>query len=165
MFVHRKVYIGVQDMLLTQIMQPSCVKVPLEAKDKESAIIELLDLLDSNGVLDNRDSAQEAVMTREKTRSTGIGSGIALPHGKCNSVKELVMTMGIVPDGMDFQSVDNKPVKIIILLVSPLDQTGPHIQALASISRLMLDEDFKLKLEQSSSAEELYDLLQTKETE
>jgi fructose-specific phosphotransferase system IIA component len=165
MFVHRKVYIGVQDMLLTQIMQPSCVKVPLEAKDKESAIIELLDLLDSNGVLDNRDSAQEAVMTREKTRSTGIGSGIAIPHGKCNSVKELVMTMGIVPDGMDFQSVDNKPVKIIILLVSPLDQTGPHIQALASISRLMLDEDFKLKLEQSSSAEELYDLLQTKETE
>ncbi|MHC4271557.1 MAG: PTS sugar transporter subunit IIA [Planctomycetota bacterium] len=152
-------------MLLTQIMQPSCVKVPLEAKDKESAIIELLDLLDSNGVLDNRDSAQEAVMTREKTRSTGIGSGIAIPHGKCNSVKELVMTMGIVPDGMDFQSVDNKPVKIIILLVSPLDQTGPHIQALASISRLMLDEDFKLKLEQSSSAEELYDLLQTKETE
>jgi fructose-specific phosphotransferase system IIA component len=165
MFVHRKVYIGVQDMLLTQIMQPSCVKVPLEAKDKESAIIELLDLLDSNGVLDNRDSAQEAVMTREKTRSTGIGSGIAIPHGKCNSVKELVMTMGIVPDGMDFQSVDNKPVKIIILLVSPLDQTGPHIQALASISRLMLDEDFKSKLEQSSSAEELYDLLQTKETE
>ncbi|MHC4187352.1 MAG: PTS sugar transporter subunit IIA [Planctomycetota bacterium] len=152
-------------MLLTQIMQPSCVKVPLEAKDKESAIIELLDLLDSNGVLDNRDSAQEAVMTREKTRSTGIGSGIAIPHGKCNSVKELVMTMGIVPDGMDFQSVDNKPVKIIILLVSPLDQTGPHIQALASISRLMLDEDFKSKLEQSSSAEELYDLLQTKETE
>ncbi|MHC4293100.1 MAG: PTS sugar transporter subunit IIA [Planctomycetota bacterium] len=152
-------------MLLTQILQPTCVKVPIEAKDKESAIIELLDLLDTNGLLKDRDSAQKAVMTREKTRSTGIGSGIAIPHGKCNSVKELVMTMGIVPDGMDFQSVDSKPVKIIILLVSPLDQTGPHIQALASISRLMLDEEFKLKLEQSSSADELYNLLQTKETE
>jgi fructose-specific phosphotransferase system IIA component len=165
MFVDTQVYIGAQDMLLTQILQPTCVKVPIEAKDKESAIIELLDLLDTNGLLKDRDSAQKAVMTREKTRSTGIGSGIAIPHGKCNSVKELVMTMGIVPDGMDFQSVDSKPVKIIILLVSPLDQTGPHIQALASISRLMLDEEFKLKLEQSSSADELYNLLQTKETE
>jgi fructose-specific phosphotransferase system IIA component len=165
MFEDTQVYIGAQDMLLTQILQPTCVKVPIEAKDKESAIIELLDLLDTNGLLKDRDSAQKAVMTREKTRSTGIGSGIAIPHGKCNSVKELVMTMGIVPDGMDFQSVDSKPVKIIILLVSPLDQTGPHIQALASISRLMLDEEFKLKLEQSSSADELYNLLQTKETE
>ena len=152
-------------MLLTQIMQPACVKVPLEAKDKESAIIELIDLLDTNGLLQGRDSVQEAVMTREKTRSTGIGSGIAIPHGKCKSVKELVMSMGIVPEGMDFQSVDDKPVKIIILLVSPLDQTGPHIQALASISRLMLDEEFKSKLEQSSSADELYNLLHTKETE
>ncbi|MHC4264619.1 MAG: PTS sugar transporter subunit IIA [Planctomycetota bacterium] len=152
-------------MLLTQILQPTCVKVPLEANDKESAIIELLDLLDKNGLLQDRESAQEAVMTREKTRSTGIGSGIAIPHGKCSSVKELVMTMGIVPEGMDFQSVDGKPVKIIILLVSPLDQTGPHIQALASISRLMLDETFKSKLEESSSADELYDLLHTKETE
>jgi fructose-specific phosphotransferase system IIA component len=141
------------------------VRVPLESKDKESAIIELLDLLDNNGLLQDRNSAQEAVMTREKTRSTGIGSGIAIPHGKCNSVKELVMTMGIVPDGMDFESVDGKPVKIIILLVSPLDKTGPHIQALASISRLLLDEEFKLKLEQASSAEELYDLLHSKETE
>jgi fructose-specific phosphotransferase system IIA component len=146
-------------------MQPACVKVPLEAKDKESAIIELIDLLDSNGLLQGRDSVQEAVMTREKTRSTGIGSGIAIPHGKCKSVKELVMSMGIVPEGMDFQSVDDKPVKIIILLVSPLDQTGPHIQALASISRLMLDEEFKSKLEQSSSADEFYDLLHSKETE
>jgi len=150
-------------MLLTQILKPACVKVPLESKDKESAIIELLDLLDSNGQLKDRQAALDAVMTREKTRSTGIGSGIAIPHGKCNAVSELVMTMGIVPEGMDFESIDGNPVKIIILLVSPLDQTGPHIQALASISRLMLDDAFKSKLEQASSADEVYNLLQTKE--
>jgi len=151
-------------MLLTQILRPACVKVPLEAKDKESAIIELLDLLDSNGQLKDRQAILDAVMTREKTRSTGIGSGIAIPHGKCKAVSELVMTMGIVPEGMDFESVDGNPVKIIILLVSPLDQTGPHIQALASISRLMLDDEFKSKLEQASSADEVYNLLQTKES-
>jgi fructose-specific phosphotransferase system IIA component len=152
-------------MLLTQILQPTCVKVPVESKDKESAIIELVDLLDENGLLPDRDAALEAVITREKTRSTGIGSGIAIPHGKCKAVKELVMTIGIAPEGLDFQSVDGKPVKIIILLVSPLDQTGPHIQALASISRLMLDETFKESLEQASSADEVYDLLHAKESE
>ncbi|MHC4844317.1 MAG: PTS sugar transporter subunit IIA [Planctomycetota bacterium] len=152
-------------MLLTEILQPTCIKVPLEAKDKESAITQLLDLLDENGLLQDRDGALEAVMNREKTRSTGIGSGLAIPHGKCKAVKELVMSIGIVPDGIDFQSVDSKPVKIIILLVSPLDQTGPHIQALASISRLMLDETFKSKLEQASSTDEVYDLIHTKETQ
>jgi fructose-specific phosphotransferase system IIA component len=152
-------------MLLTEILQPTCIKVPLEAKDKESAITQLLDLLNENGLLQDRDGALEAVMNREKTRSTGIGSGLAIPHGKCKAVKELVMSIGIVPDGIDFQSVDSKPVKIIILLVSPLDQTGPHIQALASISRLMLDETFKSKLEQASSTDEVYDLIHTKETQ
>jgi fructose-specific phosphotransferase system IIA component len=151
-------------MLLTEILQPACIKVPLDANDKESAITQLLDLLNESGLLQDRDGALEAVMNREKTRSTGIGSGLAIPHGKCNAVKELVMTIGIVPDGIDFQSVDSKPVKIIILLVSPLDQTGPHIQALASISRLMLDETFKSKLEQASSTDEVYDLIHTKET-
>jgi fructose-specific phosphotransferase system IIA component len=152
-------------MLLTEILQPACIKVPLDAKDKESAITQLLDLLNESGLLQDRDGALEAVMNREKTRSTGIGSGLAIPHGKCKAVKELVMTIGIVPDGIDFQSVDSKPVKIIILLVSPLDQTGPHIQALASISRLMLDETFKSKLEQASSTDEVYDLIHTKETQ
>jgi fructose-specific phosphotransferase system IIA component len=152
-------------MLLTEILQPACIKVPLDAKDKESAITQLLDLLNESGLLQDRDGALEAVMNREKTRSTGIGSGLAIPHGKCKAVKELVMTIGIVPDGIDFQSVDSKPVKIIILLVSPIDQTGPHIQALASISRLMLDETFKSKLEQASSTDEVYDLIHTKETQ
>ena len=64
---------------------------------------------------------------------------------------------------IDFESVDGKPVTIIILLVSPIDQTGPHIQALARISRLMLDEEFKQKLEKSASSDEVYELLNSKE--
>lgn len=150
-------------MNLTQILEPASVKVPLDSKDKESAIIELIDLLDSNGLLLDRKSALEAVLTREKTRSTGIGSGIAIPHGKCKAVKELVMAVGIAAETIDFGSVDGKPVKTILLLVSPTNQTGPHIQALASISRLMLDEQFKEAFEQADSAEQLYELLSSKE--
>jgi len=151
--------LGVTNMILTQILQPNCVKVPVENKDKEAVITELVDLLDANGLLLDRDVALEAVLTRERTRSTGTGAGIAIPHGKCNAVKELVMAIGIAHEPIEFESVDGKPVTILILLVSPADQTGPHIQALASISRLMLNEKFKQKLEQATSADEVYELL------
>ena len=152
-------------MILTHILEPNCVKAPLDGKSKEDVITELVDLLDSSGALLDRDVVLEAVFVREETRSTGIGSAIAIPHGKCTGVKELVMAIGIAPDPIDFNSIDDKPVSIIILLASPVDRTGPHIQALARISRLMLDEDFKGKIENAASAEEVYGLISTKENE
>jgi fructose-specific phosphotransferase system IIA component len=152
-------------MILTQILQPTCIKVPLEGKDKKSVLTELVDLLDANGSLLDKKAALDAVLAREQTRSTGIGSGIAIPHGKCKAVEELVMAIGIAGEPIDFESVDGKPVSIIILLVSPSDQTGPHIQALARISRLMIDEQFKERLESASSADEVYELLSNKENE
>jgi fructose-specific phosphotransferase system IIA component len=152
-------------MILTEILQPTCVKVPIASKDKESAITELIDLLSSSGHLLDRNSVLEAVMIREQTRSTGIGSGIAIPHGKCAGVKELVMAIGIISDPIDFDSIDHKPVSIIVLLVSPMDRTGPHIQALARISRLLLDEELKAKMEKATSASQVYELISTKENE
>ncbi len=152
-------------MILTQILQPACVKVPLEGKDKESVITELVDLLDANGLLLDKDVVLEVVFAREQTRSTGIGSAVAIPHGKCKAVKELVIAIGIAGEPIDFSSVDGKPVTIVILLVSPANQTGPHIQALAKISKLILDEQFKHQLETASSAEQVYELLSNKENE
>lgn len=150
-------------MTLTKILHLNCIKVPLEGKDKKSVITELVDLLDTNGLLLDKNTVLEAVLAREQTRSTGIGSRIAVPHGKCNAVKELVMSIGIADEPIDFESVDGKPVTIIILLVSPANQTGPHIQALAKISKLMLDEEFKQRLEKATSAEQVYELLSNKE--
>jgi fructose-specific phosphotransferase system IIA component len=152
-------------MLLAQIIQQSCVKVPLEAKDKTSAITELIDLLEAEKLLQNKDDALQSVLAREQTRTTGIGSGVAIPHGKSKSVKELVMAAGIARQPIDFNSVDGKPVSIIILLVSPVDQTGPHIQALAKISKMMLDESFRTKLQNASSSAEVCELLSNKEKE
>ncbi len=152
-------------MILTQILQPTCIKVPLESRDKQSAIVELVDLLDSRGLLLDKQVALNAVLTREQTRSTGIGSGIAIPHGKCPAVEELVMAVGIAGEPIDFDSIDHNPVKVIIMLVSPADQTGPHIQALAKISRLMLDEEFRTKLQQAKSPDEAFELLSNKENE
>jgi fructose-specific phosphotransferase system IIA component len=151
-------------MILTQILQPTCVKAPLEGKDKDSVITELVDLLAENNLLVDRDVVLEAVFAREQTRSTGIGSGIAIPHGKCNGVDELVMAVGIAAKPINFDSIDQKPVSIVILLASPADRTGPHIQALARISRLMLDDEFKTKLENATSPEEVYQLISIKES-
>jgi mannitol/fructose-specific phosphotransferase system IIA component (Ntr-type) len=152
-------------MILTEILQPACVKVPMSSKDKDTAITELIDLLATSGHLLDRNGVLEAVMIREQTRSTGIGSGIAIPHGKCAGVKELVMAIGIISDPIDFDSIDHKPVSIIVLLVSPMDRTGPHIQALARISRLLLDEELKAKMEKATSAAQVYELISTKENE
>lgn len=153
------------EMVLTQILQPTCIKVPLKGKDKTSVISELIDLLDANRLLLDKKNAAEAVFMREQTRSTGIGSGIAIPHGKCRGVRELVMALGIAHEPIDFESVDGKPASIIILLVSPADQTGPHIQALAKISKLMLDEQFRQTLANARTADEVYQLLSNKENQ
>jgi len=151
--------------MLTEILQPACVKVPVESTEKEAAITELVDLLDANGLLSDRDVVLDAVLTRERAQSTGTGAGIAIPHGKCNGVRELVMALGIAHEPIEFGSIDGKPVTILILLVSPADQTGRHIQALARISRLMLNEQFKQKIEKAGSAREVYELLNDQETE
>jgi len=120
-------------------------------------------LLAAKGLLLDRDSVLEAVLTRERTQSTGTGAGIAIPHGKCNAVKELVIAIGIAHEPIEYNSIDGKPVTILILLVSPADQTGPHIQALATISRLMLNEEFRQKLEKVTAADEVYALLNDQE--
>ncbi len=152
-------------MTLTQVLQTNCVKVPVEGRDKEAVITELVDLLEASGALMDRDVALNAVLTRERIQSTGTGAGFAIPHGKCNAVKEVVMAIGIAREPIEFESVDGQPVKILFLLVSPADQTGPHIQALAAISKLMINEQFRHKLEQADCADDVYTLLSTPESE
>jgi PTS system fructose-specific IIC component len=152
-------------MLITQILHPGCVKVPVESIDKEAAINELINLLNAKGFFMNRKEVLYAVMARERAQSTGTGAGIAIPHGKCSAVKKLVMAIGIAHEPIEFDSIDGKPVKIIILLVSPANQSGEHIQALAMISRLMLQDDFRTRLANAASADEVYELFNSEENQ
>ncbi len=146
-------------MKLTDILSPGCVKVPLEASGKAEVIEELVDLLNANGLVGNRDLLLEQVLAREETRTTGIGHGLAIPHGKCEAVKTLVMAVGKPAEPIDFASIDREPVNMVVLLASPADQTGPHIQALARISRLMLMDKFRSALARAQSADELYGII------
>jgi mannitol/fructose-specific phosphotransferase system IIA component (Ntr-type) len=122
-------------------------------------------VLDASKLLLDKDAALQAVLAREQTKSTALGSGVAIPHGKCMAVKELVIALGIARSPINFDSFDGKPVSIVILLISPSDQTGPHIQALAQISRLMLDGRLRGNLLNARSAEEVCELLSSKENE
>ena len=146
-------------MELSKILTPDHIRVPLESTDKTGVITELIDVLAASGSLHNRDVALEAVLKREAERTTGIGYGLAIPHGKSNGCQQLVIAAGRPAQPIDFQSLDNRPVTFVVLLVSPPDQTGPHIQALAKISRLMNMEDFRDAVGNVSSAEELHDLI------
>ncbi len=151
-------------MNLLDILSPDCIAVPLGATDKRGVINELVDLLAKSGKVTNPELLKEAVWTRESTRTTGIGHALAIPHGKCEGVNDLTMAIGKPSQPIDFASIDSKPVKLIVLLASPLDRTSDHIQALARISRLMYSEEFREKMYNAEDSQEIYDLLHQVET-
>ena len=147
-------------MRLTDIIRSECIKVPLEATDKLQAIAELLALLDAEGLVKDSAAVLQAVTEREAVRSTGIGQGFAIPHGKSPHVDELVLAIGKLDEPIDFDSIDKQPVNVIFLLISPSDQTGPHIQALACISRLMTEMGLRKKLNDAKTAQKLQELIE-----
>ena len=146
-------------MRLTDILQPDCIKVPLEAADKQRAIFELVDLMSDKVGITTRDQLKDAVWQRETTRTTGIGHGIAIPHGKSAGCTRLSMAIGLTAKPLDFGAIDGKPVTLIILLASPPDQTGPHIQALARISRMLTDDRFRAAIKAAPNADDVYRLI------
>lgn len=146
-------------MKITEILTADCVRVPLRATDKIAAITELVGLLSEQGQLRDREAVLESVLERERTRSTGIGLGLAVPHGKSHGLDALCMAVGKPTTPIDFESVDQRPCQFIVLLASPVDKTGPHIQALASVSRLWQTESFRAAVASAATAEELYNAI------
>ncbi len=143
-------------MRLADILTLELVKVPVIATEKKAAITELVDLLFKNGHIKDQELVLTSVLEREATRTTGVGHGLAIPHSKCGGVDRLVMAVGKPAEPIDFQAIDNQPVFVICLLVSPPDQTAAHIQALAKISRLMTNDAFRGKLKEASNAAEVF---------
>jgi fructose-specific phosphotransferase system IIA component len=148
-----------EPMKLSEIITTDCIKIPLSAHNKYEAIEELIDVLIETGRISEKDPLLKAVLDREETRSTGIGQGLAIPHGKCNGLSGLVGAVGIPERPIDFESVDSQLVDFIFLLGSPNDQTGPHIQALARISRLMATNSFRERIANATRPEDVYKAL------
>ena len=151
-------------MRILDILSPSTVKVPLSATEKHPAIDELVDLLAANGLCPDPVSVKRAVWERESQRSTGIGEGLAIPHGKCGGTQGLVMAMGKPAQPIEFGSIDKKPVQLVILLVSPPEKKDEHIQALGKISKIMTSPEFRQRAYAAQTATELYGLFREAES-
>lgn len=150
-------------MRLSEILKPANIKLPMEAKAKAEAISELVNLLAANGDIQNAKSVLDSVLDRESTRTTGIGNGLAIPHGKCGGTTQLVMAIGKPATPIEFHAIDGRPVTLIWLLTSPPDKTGPHIHALARISRLMTIDKFRQAMANAKTAQEVFDAIVTQE--
>ena len=146
-------------MRLSDILKPENIKLPLSADGKQAAIEELIAVLADSGQVTNVDRVRQAVLERESTRTTGIGDGLAIPHGKTDGVRDLAMAVGRTAAPIDFQSVDGKPVSLIWLLTSPPDKTGPHITALARISKIMSNAVVRRRVLAAKTAREIYDVI------
>jgi PTS system fructose-specific IIC component len=146
-------------MKLTDILRKDCILVPLQATDKTAAITELVDRLAEKGEVTDRDQVRQAVLDREATRATTVGHGLAVPHGKCAGSPKLAMAIGKPREPIDFGGPDDEPVDLIVLVCSSPDQTGPHIQALARIARLILIDKFHRAISKATTADEVYDVI------
>ena len=118
-----------------------------------------MDLIGARGGVSDIDALKAAVWKREQTRTTGIGHGLAVPHGKSAVCDRLLMAVGKPAEPIDFQAIDRKPVNVIFLLAGPLNQPGPHVQAMAQISRMMAKSEIRESIELASDSEALYEII------
>ena len=151
-------------MRILELLSPSCVRVPLHSTQKQEILDELVDLLTENGLCPDAASVKRAVWERETQRSTGIGEGLAIPHGKCAALPGLVLAIGKPAQPIEFGSIDKKPVQLVILLVSPPEKKDEHIQALGKISKIMTSSEFRQRAYAATTAAELHALFRDAET-
>ena len=132
-------------MNIMGFLDERAVSTNVKSQHKEDVIRELVELLVRAGSIKERDVTKlvQILLKRESLGSTGIGQGVAIPHGKSDCVTKLVAAFGISQAGVNFDSLDGEPVHLFFLMVAPEDSAGPHLKALARISRLLKDKHFR----------------------
>ncbi len=145
-------------MKITDILDKSRIIPQLLSKSKEGVLRELVQVVVKGEKEIDEGRILEILLERENLGSTGIGDGVAIPHGKSKDVRRLLASFGRSMAGMDFQSMDGKPTHLFFLLVAPENSVGIHLRALAQISRLLKDGQFRKNLMDAQTADEIYTL-------
>ena len=146
-------------MNLKTVLTTETIDLNLKGSTKEEIINELLDILIRTGRIQDREAAFNAVMDREEKMSTGMKHGIAIPHGKCAAIKDLVACIGVSQKPVDFDSLDHQPCRIFIMTLSPVEKTGPHLQFLAEISLLFKSSEKRDEILKAKTPEEVLKIL------
>jgi PTS system nitrogen regulatory IIA component len=146
-------------MNLKTVLTAETINLHLNGSSKNEIINELLDILVAAGKIPDRKAAIDAVMDREMKMSTGMKHGIAIPHGKTNTIEDLVACVGISDKPVNFDALDHEPCRIFIMTLSPIEKTGPHLQFLAEISLLFKSSEKRQEILEAKSPEELIRIL------
>jgi mannitol/fructose-specific phosphotransferase system IIA component (Ntr-type) len=150
-------------VLLTELLTPDRIRIPLRAENKDALLRELVQVLAADRAIDEAEVLR-AVRERESVLSTGIGHGVAIPHGKSSAVPELRMAAGLTAAPIEFDALDGQPVALFFLLVGPETAAGPHIKALSRISRLVRRDDVRDRLIGAKSSAEFMEALRDAES-
>jgi fructose-specific phosphotransferase system IIA component len=150
-------------MKVSELLKKEFIIPELNGETKEEVINELIDLFKNDPRVDDIEKVRAAVLDREKIMSTGVGKGFAIPHGKTSAVKEIVGAFGKIKNGIDYQSLDGNPVQLVFLLVGKDTLISTHIKLLSRISRLMNKDDFRHRLTEANSADEIVKLFSDEE--
>lgn len=144
---------------LTELLTPERIKIPLASTTKDEILSELVEVVGSSSSVRDPAEILRAVREREEVLSTGIGNGVAIPHGKSGAIHELALVAGVKPEGIDFEALDGKPVQLFFLLVGPESAAGQHVKALSRISRLLRRDSFRIRLAEATTPEEFYSII------
>lgn len=147
-------------MSLNKLIARDCVAIDLKVGGKKQLVQELADLVVHCGCLENAEIKSRdivnAAMERERLGSTGVGSGVALPHARIEGLNKVVVAMARLDTPIDFEAIDDRPVDIAVLILAPPDAGSDHLRALAQISRRLRNEDVRGRLRRAPDAESLY---------
>lgn len=150
-------------MLLSELLNPQALQPRLRGRTKREVLVELVELLEAAHGIRSQGEILDRVLRREGMMSTGIGNGVAIPHGKARAVDRMIAACGMATPGIDFESVDGEPATLFILLVSPEAVGAPHVRVLANISRLLKEESVREQLRGCATAEDFLSTLRVAE--
>jgi nitrogen PTS system EIIA component len=152
-------------MKITEMLKKEFILEELLAQTKREALAEMVGLFDAGGSRVDPEKVLHVLLEREKLGSTGIGDGIAIPHGKIDGIEEMVVAFGRSRRGIDFEAMDGRPVHLFFLLIAPENSSGLHLKALAKISRMLKDAPFRQRLLEAPETEDLYRVIAEKDEE
>ena len=146
-------------MKIDEILSKDSIISNLTGTNKEEILREITDFLQSLGLIKDKETLFNALMEREKLGSTGIGENVAIPHGKSDELSQIVIVFGRSIEGVDFESLDQKPVHFVCMVIAPSNSTGQHLKALARISRLFKNQNLREGILKLQDANQIYALL------
>jgi fructose-specific phosphotransferase system IIA component len=150
-------------MKICDILTEDVIVARLKGNSKEEIIEAMVQLVSASPKVLDKDKVRAAIFEREKIMSTGVGNGFAIPHGKTDAVTEIVAGFAVTEKDIDYDSLDEKPVRLVFLLVGKDNLVGPHIKLLSRISRLMNKEEFRTQLLNAATAKEILELFRHEE--